>query len=250
MASASPDSEPASPERARFATTCWSVVAAAQDPLSPLAREALSTLCNTYWYPLYAYIRRQGHPAAQAEDLTQEFFTQLLEKDFLGAVDRSKGRFRSFLVAACAHFIANQRDRTGTWKRGGRCRFVTLDFAAAEARYSKEPSHLQTPEKLFARRWGLTLLVAVLTRLRDDYVRVGKARLFDSLRVCLLGEKDVVPHGRKAVELGMTPGAVRVAVYRLRQQFRELLREEIARTVDNPDHIEEEIRDLFTCLGS
>jgi RNA polymerase sigma-70 factor (ECF subfamily) len=248
MASVRPDSQPVG--GTRFATTCWSVVAAAGDPASPLAQEALSALCSSYWYPLYAYIRRQGYPADEAEDLTQEFFTRLLQKDFLAAVDRAKGRFRSFLLAACAHFLANERDRARAWKRGGRCHFVALDFAAAEDRYSKEPSHLLTPEKLFARRWGLTLLDRVLARLRDDYAGKGKSQLFDSLRLCLLGEKNVVPYGRVSEKLHMTPGAVRVAVHRLRQQFRELLREEIATTVHDPDHIEEEIRDLFAALGS
>jgi len=250
MGSANPDSAPGSAQPSRFATTCWSVVVAAQDPLSPAAREALATLCNSYWYPLYAYIRRQGYAAQDAEDLTQEFFAGLLEHDFLLAVDRAKGRFRSFLLAACSHFLANQRDRAQALKRGGRCRFVSLDFAAAEARYGKEPSHVLTAEKLFARRWGLTLLDQVLARLRDDYNSKGKGPLFDRLRVCLLGEKAVVPHGRMAQELGMTPGAVRVAVHRLRRQFRELLREEIARTVHDPDDIEDEIRDLFAAVGS
>jgi DNA-directed RNA polymerase specialized sigma24 family protein len=250
MASANPDSDRISPGQARFATTCWSVVIAAQDPVSPMAQEALATLCNGYWYPLYAFIRRQGNSAEAAEDLTQEFFTRLLEKDFLVGVDRGKGRFRSFLLAACSHFLANERDRARAVKRGGKCRFVTLDFAAAEARIAKEPSHSLTPEKLFARRWSVSLLEQVLNKLRDNYVNTGKVRLFDSLRVCLLGEKDVVPYWRKAEELHMTTGAIRVAVHRLRQQFRELLREEIARTVDEPEHVDDEIRDLFAALSS
>ena len=248
MSSASPHSGPASLGAARFATTSWSVVAAAQDPASPLAQDALAALCDSYWYPLYAYIRRQGHSADQAEDLTQEFFARLLEKDFLAAVDRGRGKFRSFLLAACAHFLANERDRARTWKRGGRSRVVSLDFKTAEARYDQEPSHQLTPDRLFARRWGLTLLEQVVTRLRQDWTARGKGRLFDRLRVCLLGDKEVVPQARLADELAMTQGAVRVAVHRLRQQFRELLREEIARTVEDPEHIEDEIRDLFAAL--
>ena len=232
----------------RFATTSWSIVAAAQDPLAPGARDALAALCDGYWYPLYAFIRRQGYPADHAEDLTQEFFTQLLEKDALAAVDSNKGKFRSFLLAACSHFLSNERDKARAVKRGGKCRFVTLDFAAAEQRYGKEPSHQLTPEKLFVRRWALTLLDLVLARLRDDYAARGKGRLFDGLRFCLLGNKDVVPRGRTADELGMTAGAIRVAVHRLRQQFREVLREEIVRTVDKPDCVDDEIRDLFAAL--
>lgn len=246
MTSSSPDS---GRQGARFATTSWSIVAAAKGPLSSVAHDALAALCNSYWFPLYAFIRRQGYQADQAEDLTQEFFTQLLDKDFLAEVDSSKGKFRSFLLAACAHFLSNQRDKDRAGKRGGKCRFVTLDFAAAEQRYGKEPSHQLTPEKLFARRWALTLLDQVLTRLREDFVAKGKARLFDRLRVCLLGDKDVVPPRRTADELGMTPGAIRVAIHRLRQQFRESLREEIVRTVDRPEQVDDEIRDLFAALG-
>jgi DNA-directed RNA polymerase specialized sigma24 family protein len=246
MAPPNPDSER---KGARFATTSWTIVAAAQGPLSDVAHDALAALCNSYWFPLYAFIRRQGYLSDQAEDLTQEFFTQLLEKDLLAGVDSNKGKFRSFLLAACAHFLSNQRDKAKAVKRGGKCRFVTLDFAAAEHRYGKEPSHQLTPEKLFARRWALTLLDQVLARLRDDFVARGKAGLFDSLRVCLLGDKDMDPAGHMANEMGMTPGAVRVAVHRMRQQFRELLREEIVRTVDNPEHVDDEIRDLFAALG-
>jgi DNA-directed RNA polymerase specialized sigma24 family protein len=250
MAAAHSDSEPVSAQRARFATTCWSQVVAAQDADSPQAHDALTSLCNSYWYPLYVYIRRQGHAAHEAEDLTQEFFTRLLEKDFLAGVDRAKGKFRSFLLAACAHFLANQRDWARASKRGGKCRFVSLDFTDAEERYRKEPSHVQTPEKLYARRWGLTLLDQVLNKLREDFVQKGKAPLFDGLRFCLLGAQDAVPYDRVATQLHTTPGAVRVAVHRLRQQFRDLLRQEIAQTVEDPAHIEEEIRDLFAALSS
>jgi RNA polymerase sigma-70 factor (ECF subfamily) len=233
----------------RFATTSWSLVAAAQDPASPHAEEALAALCGSYWYPLYAFIRRQGYPADQAEDLTQEFFTRLLEKDFLAVVDRTKGKFRSFLLAACSHFLANERDRARAWKRGGRSRLVGLDFAAAESRYAQEPAQTVSPEKLFARRWALTLLDQVLSRLRAEYASKGKVKVFDRLRVCLLGEGDAVPHARLADELALSAGAVRVAVHRLRQQFRELLCEEIARTVQHETDIEDEIRDLFAALG-
>jgi RNA polymerase sigma-70 factor (ECF subfamily) len=153
------------------------------------------------------------------------------------------------LLAACAHFLANQRDRARAWKRGGRCQLVSLDFAAAETRYGKEPFHLLTPENLFARRWGLTLLDRVLAKVREDYAGKGKAQLFDTLRVCLLGEKDAAPHARLAAELCMSHVAVRVAIHRLRQQFRDLLRAEIAQTVEDPAHVEEEIRDLFVALG-
>ncbi len=236
--------------RGRFATTSWTVIAAAQEPDSAAAREALAALCETYWYPIYAFVRRQGHSATDAEDLTQAFFTRLLEKDFLAAVDRGKGRFRSFLLAACRHFLANERDRALAWKRGGRCRTVQLDPAAAEARYSGEASSAAAPDRLFDRRWALALLDRVLDRLRADWAARGKTTAFEQLRVCLLGEPDAVPYARLANVTGMSVGAARVAVHRLRQQFRELLRAEIGRTVDGPEQVEEEIRDLFAALGS
>jgi DNA-directed RNA polymerase specialized sigma24 family protein len=249
MASGNFNSEPIFACSGRFATTCWSVVVAAQDVNAPSAKLALASLCQAYWYPLYSFIRRQGHAAADAEDLTQGFFSQLVEKDLLGQVDRSKGKFRSFLLAACTHFLANQRDHARAWKRGGRSNAIALDLAAAEARFSKEMSNSRTPERLFARRWGLTLLETVLDRLREDYAAKGKGLLFETLRICLLGEKGKACSESMAAELGMTAGALRVAVHRLRQQFREVLREEIGRTVDGPDQIEEEIRDLFAALG-
>jgi RNA polymerase sigma factor (sigma-70 family) len=252
MAAAESNPEPVAARAGRFATTCWSVVVAARDAPSALAHEALAALCQAYWFPLYAYIRRHGHAPQEAEDLTQEFFTRLVDKDFLANVDRGKGKFRSFLLAACSHFLANEGDRARTWKRGGRCSIVSLDFAGAEARYGLEPAHDVTPEKLFARRWGLTLLDHALARLRTEYAAKDKTALFDRLRVCLLGEggQDRFPHARIAYDLGMSPAAVRVAVHRLRQQFREVLRDEIVKTVEEPEQIEDEIRDLFAALGS
>jgi RNA polymerase sigma-70 factor (ECF subfamily) len=250
MAAPDPDAMATPQGRGRFATTCWSVVRAAQDPLSPIAQQALAALCEGYWYPLYVFIRRQGYQPAEAEDLTQGFFARLLEKDFLASVDRGKGRFRSFLLAACSHFIANERDRANAVKRGGKCHLVNLDFAAAEARYGKEPSHRLTAEKMFERRWALTMLDQVLARLRDDYVAANKGVLFDRLRTCLLGQKGVLSYGQVAVELEMSQGAVRVAAHRLRQEFRDALRQEIARTMADTDQVDDEIRDLFAALGS
>src|SRR5436309_2659860 len=154
----------------RFATTHWSLVVAAQDRGSPQAKEALSGLCGSYWYPLYAFIRRQGHSADKAQDLTQEFFARLLEKDFLAAVDREKGKFRSFLLAACKHFLANERDRVRAQKRGGGRQGLSLDFNSADRRYGLEPAHTLTPERLFERRWALTLLDQVLARPRLESV--------------------------------------------------------------------------------
>jgi RNA polymerase sigma-70 factor (ECF subfamily) len=244
-----PDSRFHPASAGRFATTRWSVIAAAQDPASPQAHEALAILCSSYWYPLYAYIRSQGYSADQSQDLTQGFFAGLLERHALEVVDRARGKFRSFLLAACKHYLAHERDRAQAQKRGGGRRFFSLDFANGEARYQAEPADAHTPEKLFARDWALTLLEQVLTRLRQEYVHKGKDRLFDHLRVFLLGEKDALPYGQVAHELGMTEGAVKLAAHRLRLRLRELVCEEIARTVDDAADIDEEIRELFTALA-
>jgi RNA polymerase sigma-70 factor (ECF subfamily) len=235
--------------QARFATTRWSVVVAARDADGGESRQALATLCETYWYPLYAFIRRRGYSPHEAEDLTQEFFARLVEKDFLADVERARGKFRSYLLASCSHFLANQNDRDGAWKRGGRASIASLDFHGAEDRYRREPAHSATPEKLFERRWGLTLLDHALNRLRQDYIARNKKALFDELRVGLLGTPERIPYARVAQNLGMSPAALRVAVHRLRQAFHQALRDEIAKTVDDPGQIEDEIRDLFAAVA-
>ena len=233
----------------QFATTHWSLVLAARDRAEPGADEALAGLCSLYWYPLYAYVRRRGHGADEAHDLTQEFFARLLGKDFLAGVDRGKGKFRAFLLAACSHFLANERDRVRAKKRGGGRAILSLSAADAEGRYSAEPADALTPEKLFERRWALALLQQVMTRLRDEFEAKGKGRLFDRLRGFLVGEKGA-GYRQAANELRLSEGAVKVAVHRLRQRYRELLHEEIARTVGAAEEVEEEIRALFAALGS
>jgi RNA polymerase sigma-70 factor (ECF subfamily) len=249
MAPPEPNPGPAPPGPSRFATTHWSNVLAARDRAAPEGRAALAGLCGTYWYPLYAFIRRQGHPPDQAQDLTQEFFTRLLERDFLQAVDRAKGRFRSFLLAACKHFLANERDRARAAKRGGGRGPLSLDFDTAEARYHHEPVSNLTPEKLFERRWALALLDRVLVRLREESVRADKGELFDKLKCTLTAGKSAARHAQLGETLGMSAGAVKVAVHRLRRRYRELLREEIAHTLDDAGQVEDEIRDLFVALG-
>lgn len=244
------DSRAANAGEHRFATTHWSVIVAAGDGHSPEAREALGVLCRTYWYPLYAYVRRQGFAPDGAQDLTQEFFARFLEKDFLAQVDRAKGRFRSFLLTACKHFLANERDRAAAKKRSGGREIAALDFRSAEDRYSLEPAHCLTPEKLFERRWAMTLLDQVLARLRQEFVVADKAKHFDVLKAFLTGQKYTEAHGEVGRKLGMSQGAVKVAVHRLRRRYRELLREEIMRTLDDQSEIEDEIRNLFTALGS
>jgi RNA polymerase sigma factor (sigma-70 family) len=231
-----------------FATTHWSLVLAARDRAEAGSDDALASLCTLYWYPLYAYVRRRGHGPDDAHDLTQEFFTRLLEKDWLAAVDREKGKFRSFLLASCNHFLANERDRVRAKKRGGGRPVLSLEATDAEGRYRTEPADDLTPEKLFERRWALALLQQVMTRLREEFENRGKGELFDRLRGFLVGEKGT-GYRQAAEALGLSEGAVKVAVHRLRQRYRELLHEEIGRTVGTPDEIEGEIRALFAALA-
>ena len=243
------DSHSGRPSRARFATTRWSVVLAAKDRRGPEGHQALEALCQAYWYPLYAFVRRQGHNPDDAADLTQGFFTRLLDKDWLADVSRTKGRFRSFLLAAMTHFLANEYDKARAKKRGGGCRIVHLEVETAETRYRLEPSDPVTPEQLYERQWALTLLDQVLTRLQAHYAEEGKADLFASLKSCLGGKREAQPCADLAARLGMTEGAVRVAVHRLRQRYREVLRDQIAQTVSSPEEIEPEIRHLMRALA-
>jgi RNA polymerase sigma-70 factor (ECF subfamily) len=233
----------------RFATTHWSLIVAAREGEAAQAQEALADLCRAYWYPLYGYIRHQGYAADRAQDLTQEFFARLLEKDFLGTVDPEKGKFRSFLLAACKHFLANEHDRERARKRGGDRHSLSLDFRDADGRYAHEPAHGETADRLFERRWALALLDQVLARLRGEYEAGGKGRLFECLKGRLTGGTGGTPHARAAAELGLSEGAVKVAVHRLRKRYRELVREEIAHTVEGPGQVEDEIRALFAALG-
>ncbi len=233
----------------RFATTQWSLVLAAGQRGSKGAEEALAQLCSLYWYPVFAFVRRQGHPADEAEDLTQGFFTRIIEKGDLGDADRSRGRFRSFLMTACQHFLSNQRDRARAQKRGGGRLPISIDVAAAEGRYERALAHAETPERLYDRQWCLTLLDGVLDGLRDDYEAAGKKRVFDRLRDFLTADDDAGTHEEAARELGMTGAAVKVAVHRLRRRYRDELRRRVADTVESAGDVEDEIRHLLTTLG-
>jgi RNA polymerase sigma-70 factor (ECF subfamily) len=229
-----------------FATTRWSMVAAAKDPAAPNAREALADLCRAYWFPVYAYVRRRGHDHHAAQDLTQAFFARLLEKNDIAAADRTRGRFRSYLLAACQHFLANEHDRAAAKKRGGGR--VRLDFEGADGRYSREPAHDDTPERLFDRQWALGLLDRAVAELRAEYESSGRAKLFDALKGCLAGGAGA-SHAELAAQLGMTEGAVKVAVHRLKQRYRDRLRSAIADTVATPEEVDDEIRNLFAALA-
>jgi RNA polymerase sigma-70 factor (ECF subfamily) len=233
----------------KFASTHWSVVALAQDRTAPAAQQALATLCRTYWYPLYAYIRRDVGSADRAEELTQEFFARFLEKDFLQGVEQAKGKFRTFLLACCKHFLANQRDRDRAGKRGGGQALLSLDLDTAEQRYLRDPAHGLTAEKLFERRWALALLEQTLDRLGEEYQRAGKQPLYDALKSHLVGGRDLLSYAEVAKRLAMSEAAIKKAAQRLRQRYRALVREQILATVQGPEQLEDEIRDLFAILG-
>jgi RNA polymerase sigma-70 factor (ECF subfamily) len=213
------------------------------------AQTALASLCETYWYPLYAYVRRRGHSPADAQDLTQEFFARLLARNWVGAADPQKGRFRTFLVTAMSHFLADEWDRAKAKKRGGGQRVLPLEIQAAETRFQLEVPDPLTPEKLYERRWAETLLQTVFEALRREYEAEGKAALFAELKGCLVQARAAIPYAELAGRLKVSEGALRVAVHRLRQRYRERLREEIAHTVADPGEVEEELRYLFRVLA-
>ena len=242
--------ESASPGADFFSTTRWSVVLAAQGHDTVPAQAALGALCETYWYPLYAYVRRRGHSPHDAQDLTQAFFEKLLEKNYLADVVREKGKFRAFLIASLKHFLANEWDRARAAKRGGGKTPISLDDTDTEARYRLEPVDTMTADRIFERRWAMTLLDEVLKRLRDELEQEGKLEVYEEMRECLTAGKSSVPYAELGERLGMTEGAARAAAHRLRGRYRELLREEIAQTVAGPAEVDDEIRHLFAALGS
>ncbi len=233
----------------QFAATRWTVVLSAGQAPSPQAGRALEELCRAYWYPLYAYVRRRGYDVQEAEDLTQEFFARLLAKNYLADVDRTKGRFRSFLLGSLKHFLANEWDRARAAKRGGGQPPLSLDTRTAETRYRSEPADELTPEKLLDRQWALALLDQVLARLQAEFVADGKGAQFSQLKLFLTEGKGTTSYAAVATKLQTTEGAVKVAVHRLRRRYRELLREEISHTVATPAEIDEEIRHLFAVFA-
>jgi RNA polymerase sigma-70 factor (ECF subfamily) len=233
--------------RDRFATTHWSVVLAAGERGSAGAEEALARLCAEYWYPIFAFVRRRGLATEEARDLTQGFFARLIEKGDLAVADRSRGRFRSFLLTACQHFLSNQRDREHALKRGGGRLSIPIDVAAAEGRYQRSLSHSETPERLYDRQWCLTLLAQVLDDLRKEYAGAGRAAVFDRLKDYLVADESAGTYKEAADDLGMNAGAVKVAVHRLRRRYHDALRRRVADTVESDQDVDEELRHL---LGS
>jgi RNA polymerase sigma-70 factor (ECF subfamily) len=232
-----------------FETTRWGTVLTASGEGTERARQALDALCETYWYPLYAYLRRRGHTAEEAEDLTQGFFARILEKGVLRAADPERGRFRSFLLSSLQHYVANERSHAEAQKRGGRPSCLRLDGETAERRYLLEPTDKATPETIFERRWALTVLDRVLVILRVEFRHSGKEHVFDALKGYLVAGEECASGREISAQLGMSEAAVRVAVHRLRRRFGELLRREIAETVSTPEDIQDEIQHLIRAVA-
>jgi RNA polymerase sigma factor (sigma-70 family) len=234
------------PGSSQFPTTRWTLVVAAGDPQRKDARSALVSLCENYWYPLYAYLRRRGYAPDQAQDLTQEFFMRVLEGRYLDRADPEKGRFRSFILTSLKFFVADEQDRQRAQKRGGGA-VVSFEFSSGEERYQREPGHYETPDRIFERRWALSMLERVMERLRDEFVQHGRPENFERMKVFLLGQSEA-PYADLAREINTSEGALKVAIHRLRKRYRELFRQEIADTVADPAKVESELRYLAAVL--
>lgn len=235
---------------ARFATTQWNVVLKARDAPAPQAREALAELCETYWYPIYAFVQRSGFNPDAAQDLTQAYFACLLEKDFLESVRPEAGRFRSFLLASLKHFMANEWDKQKAQKRGGHLRRVTLDQDGATSRYGVEPASHLTPEDVFEKKWAQTLSERALGSLQAEWDKRGKTEQFRLYQGFLTANQPELSYSDLAARLTLSEGATRVAVHRLRHRYAKLLREEIAGTVRDPSEIEDELRHVLEVLAA
>lgn len=231
-----------------FQTTHWSLVIGAGR--AETRQRSLRLLCERYWMPLYAYLRRKGHASHDAQDLTQEFFTSLLEREnAIEGADETRGRFRSYLLGSLKHFVANQRAKRQAKKRGGDRIHLSLNYEAAEAWYQFEPVDAQTPDSIFRRRWALSVLDAVLVRLEHEYESKRKGELFRGLKQCLTGDAQGPSHHELAAQLSMTAGAVKTAAHRLRRRYRELLKEEISQTVTTEEEVEDEVQQLLGALS-
>jgi len=237
--------------RHRFPSTRWSIVLeASRGDSSEAAREALATLCEIYWYPLYAYVRRRGYDAEDARDLTQGFFMRLLERERPLRPQRDRGLFRSYLLGALKHYLADEQDRRHARKRGGGSPLLRLDFAEGANRYRQEPADAQTPESIYERRWALAVLEAALRRLEEEYERRGRADLFHNLKPTLVGEGRRGDYATLSRALSMSEEALKVAAHRLRRRYREVLRAVVGRTVVTPSQIDDELRHLLKILGA
>jgi RNA polymerase sigma-70 factor (ECF subfamily) len=237
------------PTAARFPTTCWSRIVAARSPVTPEARAALAELCAAYWYPLYAFIRRKGHGPEEALDLTQGYFARLLGRGNVAAADASKGRFRSFLRADCARFLADRRAHDRAARRGGGVAPLSIDARDAERQYQLEPAHGDSPERLFEREWALAVLEGVVATVRREYEASGRGATFEALKGVLEAGSSPTPQAEMAALLGTSEAAVQVAVHRLRRRYREALRAAIAATVADASEVDDELEALFAALG-
>jgi RNA polymerase sigma factor (sigma-70 family) len=245
-----PEQEPRAQQPPIFTTTHWSVVLMAGKTESASAEQALNQLCRTYWYPLYAFVRRKGYSPHDSQDLTQSFFARLLEKNYVAQADRERGRFRTFLLAALTHFLADEWDKTRRLKRGGDREIISFDAASAEERYRLEPVDQLDAGKLYERRWVTTLFDKVLGRLQEEFCDSGKRELFDSLKSSLLSQETGLSYAEMGAHLGLKEDAVKQAVHRMRRRYRELFREEIAQTVAGPGEMEDELKHLFAVLSA
>jgi RNA polymerase sigma-70 factor (ECF subfamily) len=246
---ADPNDTPAIPHQACFVTTRWSVVLAAGRCDTAMSEAALSRLCETYWYPLYAYVRRRGHSPEDAQDMTQEFFARLLKHNWIGDADRNKGRFRTFLLTALSRFLANEWDRARSQKRGGGQTPLPLDTVVAEGRYQSDATSVMAPDRFYDRQWAMALLDQALSRLSAEQEQSGKAAEFSVLSPVLTAQRGDIPYATVAAQLGMNETAARKAVHRLRKRFREVFRDEIAQTVAATEEVDEEIRYLLAALA-
>jgi RNA polymerase sigma factor (sigma-70 family) len=247
MSSSAPSSGQA-PAGDYFVNTRWTMVLAAGHKSSAQSDEALAELCRTYWYPLYAFVRRQGYSREDAEDLVQAFFARFLEKNYLEGLASEHGKFRAFLLACMKHFLANEWNRAHRQKRGGTIQVLSLDWQTADDRYHLEPPEVRSPDRLYDREWALTLLEQVLARLRDEYSAAGKGELFEHAKGFLMGRGQGSGHREAAAKLRMDEGAVRVAVHRMRSRYRHMLRQEIAQTLVDPAGTDVELRSLQEAL--
>ena len=249
MGSVEPNLRRAPAPRGQFATTQWGLVAAAGGETTAESRDALAALFEQYWYPIYVYIRRRGYRADEAEDLAQAFFTMLLERKSIRQADRRRGRFRSYLLGALQNFLASELERASAVRRGGGRRVVSLDPHDAEGRLKAEPVEGHSPERLFDRQWALTVLNLAIARLREQWSKRGKSQAFERLHGCMTAGRDSdARYADLAAELGMSAGAVKVAVHRMRREYGELVRRQIAQTVESASDVDEEVRHLFTAL--
>lgn len=243
--------DPSEPPRGDvFVTTRWTVVLHAGHKSSPQSDRALGELCQTYWFPLYAYVRRRGRSKEDAEDLVQAFFARFLEKNYLEGLNAERGKFRAFLLAALKHFLANEWDKVQRQKRGGGAQHLSIDWQSAEDRFQLEPPDSTSPDRIYDREWALALLERVINRLRDECAKEGKANLFAQAKGYLMVGEQAIPYAEAGKQLGLDDGAMRVAVHRLRKRYRELLRDEIAETLEDRARVAEELRSLQAALAS